>query len=65
MGGVRVGEGASVRDSVLWTGVEIGAGARVEGALLGRGVRVGQNAAVSPGAVLGEGTVVSDFSRTS
>ena len=65
VGSVRVGEGASVRDSVLWSGVEIGAGARVEGALLGRGVRVGTNAVVSKGAVLGEGTVVSDFSRTS
>jgi mannose-1-phosphate guanylyltransferase len=65
VGDVRIGEGATVRDSVVWAGVEIGAGARVEGALLGRGVRVGRNAAVAPGAVLGEGTVVSDFSRTS
>jgi len=65
VGGVRIGEGASVRDSVLWSGVEIGAGARVEGALLAKGVRVGANAVIGGGAVLGEATVVSDFSRTS
>jgi NDP-sugar pyrophosphorylase family protein len=65
VGGVRVGEGAQVRDSVLWEGSEVGPGARVEGALLGRAVRIGRNAAVAAGSVLGEGTVVSDFSRTS
>ena len=65
VGDVRIGEGASVRDSVLWSGVLVGPGARVEGALVVRGVRIGKNAVVSAGAVLGEGTVVSDFSRTS
>ena len=65
VGGVRIGRGASVRDSVLWAGVEVGEGARVEGALLGQAVRVGRNAAVPAGAVLGEGTAISDFSRTS
>jgi mannose-1-phosphate guanylyltransferase len=65
VGDVRVGEGAVVRDSVLWSGAVVGPGARVEGALLGQGVRIGKNASVAAGAVLGEGTVVSDFSRTS
>jgi hypothetical protein len=37
----------------------------VEGALLGREVAVGERASVRPGAVLGERTRVSDFSRTS
>jgi NDP-sugar pyrophosphorylase family protein len=65
VGDVRVAEGAVVRDAVVWSGAFIGPGARVEGALVGQAVRVGRNASVSPGAVLGEGTVVSDFSRTS
>jgi mannose-1-phosphate guanylyltransferase len=62
---VRIGEGAQVRDSVLWRGSQVAAGARVEGALVGQAVRIGKNAVVSAGAVLGEGTVCSDFTRTS
>ena len=62
--GVRVAGEARVRDSVLWSGVEIGRGARVEGALLGPAVRVGGHASVLRGAVLGEGSVVSDHSRS-
>jgi mannose-1-phosphate guanylyltransferase len=61
---VSVHPGARVRDSVVWAGSEIGTGAHVEGALLGPGVRVGRNAVVAGGAVLGEDTVISDFSRT-
>jgi NDP-sugar pyrophosphorylase family protein len=62
---VEIGEGARVQGSVIWAGCRIGDGSRVEGALLGPGVRVGRNATVAPGAVLGEGSVLSDFSRTS
>ena len=62
---VRIGEGAQVRDSVLWRGCEVDAAARVDGALLGQAVRIGRSAVVSAGAVLGEGCVVSDFTRTS
>jgi mannose-1-phosphate guanylyltransferase len=61
---VRLTEGAVVRDSVLWAGAEIASGARVEGALLGAAVRIGRNATVGPGAVLGEGSFMSDFSRS-
>ena len=62
---VHVAEGATVRDAVVWSGAAIGPGTRVEGALVGRSVRIGKNATVSAGAVLGEGTVVSDYTRTS
>jgi NDP-sugar pyrophosphorylase family protein len=62
---VEVGEGARVQGSVIWAGCRIGDGSRIEGALLGPGVRVGRNATVAPGAVLGEGSVLSDYSRTS
>lgn len=61
---VSVASGARVADSVLWDGVALAAGARVEGALLGAGVRVGHRASVGPGACLGEGSLVSDHSRT-
>jgi NDP-sugar pyrophosphorylase family protein len=62
--GVTLAAGASVTDSVLWDGTELGREAQVEGALLGHGVRVGERARVAPGAVLGDGTVISDYSRT-
>jgi NDP-sugar pyrophosphorylase family protein len=61
---VTVGAGASVRDSVLWERAVVGAESAVHGALLAAGVRTGRHASVGPGAVLGEGSVVSDYSRT-
>jgi mannose-1-phosphate guanylyltransferase len=61
---VTVSSGARVRDSVVWSGTSVGVEASLEGALVGPGVRVGHRAAVRPGAVLGEGSVVSDFSST-
>ena len=64
VGEVEVAAGARVCDSVLWTRVTVGADASVEGALVGPGVRIGRSATVKPGAVLGEGSVVSDFSRS-
>jgi len=60
----RIGCGAVVRDSVLWSGCELAAGARAEGALLGRRVRLGGQAFAGPGCVLGEGSALSDFTRT-
>jgi len=61
---VQLAAAAEVRDSVLWDGVAVGAGARVEGALLGSAVHVGANAQVGTGAVLGEGSTLSAFSRS-
>ncbi|MBI3931888.1 MAG: NDP-sugar synthase [Acidobacteria bacterium] len=62
---VRLMAGARVRESVLWSGGVVAEEAQVEGALLGTGVRVCAHASVRPGAVLGEGSVVSPHSRTS
>ena len=58
-----VDQGAYVRDSVLWAGVHAGADCEVEGSLVGPGVRLGCSSRLRD-AVLGEGSVVSDFSRT-
>jgi NDP-sugar pyrophosphorylase family protein len=62
--GVSVAAGARVADSVLWEGTNVGRDARVEGALIGRDVHIGERASVEPGTVLGERSVISDFSRT-
>jgi NDP-sugar pyrophosphorylase family protein len=61
---VSVEAGARVADSVVWDGGRIGEGAEVRGALLASRVHVGARALVGPGAVLGEGTTITDHSRT-
>jgi NDP-sugar pyrophosphorylase family protein len=61
---VTVEPGARVRDSVVWHGTRIGEGADVQGALVGASVQVGRRASAGAGSVLGEGTRLSDFSRT-
>jgi mannose-1-phosphate guanylyltransferase len=60
---VTVAPGAEVRDSVAWAGTEIGDHSLVDGALLGARVRIGRNVRVAPGTVLGEGTLLPDFTR--
>lgn len=56
--------GATVRNSVIWAGSEIGDGSVVDGALLATNVRVGQHCRIAAGAALGDGTILSDHSRT-
>ena len=63
MADVRVRAGAYLRDSVLWRGVEAGPDCEVQGSLIGPGIRLGRSS-VLRNAVLGEGSVVSDYSRT-
>jgi NDP-sugar pyrophosphorylase family protein len=60
---VRVRTGASLRDSVLWRGVEAAPDCDVQGSLVGPGVRIGRSS-VLRNTVLGEGSALSDFSRT-
>ncbi|HVO13249.1 MAG TPA: NDP-sugar synthase [Vicinamibacteria bacterium] len=60
---VRVEPGAYVRDSVLWRGVHVERDCVVEGSLVGPAVRLGRSSVLRDTA-LGEGSVVSDFSRT-
>jgi NDP-sugar pyrophosphorylase family protein len=61
---VEVGAAAVVRDSVVWPGASIGAEAVVEGALLSLRVRVAPRSRVAPGALLGEGSCLSEYSRS-
>jgi NDP-sugar pyrophosphorylase family protein len=60
--GCRVGAGAEIEGAVLWEDVEVGAAARLAGCLVGRGVTIGAHARVTAGAVLGDGTRLSDYS---
>ena len=59
---VHVRSGACLRDCVLWRGAEVGPDSDVQGSLVGAGIRLGR-ASVLRNAVLGEGSVLSDYSR--
>jgi mannose-1-phosphate guanylyltransferase len=61
--GCRLGAGSQVEGAVLWDAVEVGAGARLHGSLVGRGCRVGAHAELGPGSVLGDDSVLTDYSR--
>ncbi len=58
----RVEEGALIKDSVVWSGTRILPNARIERAILGRNCHIGEGARLRPGTVLGDKSVVSDFS---
>jgi carbonic anhydrase/acetyltransferase-like protein (isoleucine patch superfamily) len=61
--GCRIGVGAHRETGVSGEDVQVDPGARLHGCLVGRGVRIGAHAVVPPGAVLGDGSVLSDYSR--
>src|SRR5438874_738833 len=58
----KIDEGAHVIDSVVWAGTTIDAEARVFGSIVGKGCMIGRSAVLNPGVVLGDKTVVTDFS---
>jgi NDP-sugar pyrophosphorylase family protein len=59
----RIEEGATVGNAVLWSGVRVGAGARVRSALIGRNAHIGHHSIVDGGVVLGDKSVLTDYSR--
>jgi NDP-sugar pyrophosphorylase family protein len=58
----KIDEGVHIVDSVIWAGNTIDADARISGSLIGKGCYIGRNANLRPGVVLGDKTVVTDFS---
>lgn len=61
--GCRIGAGAHVEGSVLWEDVVVGASARLAGCLVGRGARIDAHAVVAAGAILGDGSRLTAYSR--
>jgi mannose-1-phosphate guanylyltransferase len=57
--GCALGEGATVRDSVLLEGCSVGARATIEGAILAADVEVGEGATIDHGSVIGEGATIA------
>ena len=58
----KIDAGAHIVDSVLWSGNTVDAEARIHGSLVGKGCYIGRSAKLRPGVVLGDKTVVTDFS---
>jgi NDP-sugar pyrophosphorylase family protein len=58
----KIDQGAHIADSVIWAGNTIDADARISGSLIGKGCYVGRSAKLRPGVVLGDKTVLTDFS---
>jgi NDP-sugar pyrophosphorylase family protein len=58
----KIDEGAHIVDSVIWSGTTIDADARITKSIIGKGCYVGRSAVLRPGVVLGDKTVVTDFS---
>jgi NDP-sugar pyrophosphorylase family protein len=62
--GAVVEEHAQVNGSIIWPNSRIGEHAVVESAILGRSCHVGRNCLVREGAVLGDKTLLTDYTRT-
>jgi mannose-1-phosphate guanylyltransferase len=60
----KIGESAHIIDSVIWPGTTIDAEARLTGCVVGKGCMIGHSAVLNPGTVLGDKTVMTDFSLT-
>jgi len=59
----HVEEGAVIEGSIVWPNGWIGAEASLKGSILGRNCHVGRNAVIESAAVLGDKTVITDYSH--
>ncbi|HEY8561943.1 MAG TPA: NDP-sugar synthase [Pyrinomonadaceae bacterium] len=62
--GVLVEEKAIVENSVVWSHTRVSNSAEIRGAVVGRSCHIGKNAVVSEGAVLGDKTTLTDYTKT-
>ena len=59
----QVDENASVEDAIIWPNCRISRDATVRNAIVGRNCHVGRNVTLDRGAVLGDKTTLTDFTR--
>lgn len=59
----HIEEAAVIDDSIIWPNGWVGREAHITGSIIGRNCHIGRNAVVSPGAVLGDKTAVTDYSK--
>ncbi|MEP6900289.1 MAG: NDP-sugar synthase [Actinomycetota bacterium] len=61
--GVLVEEKSIIENSVIWSHTRISSGAEIKNAIIGRSCHIGKNAIVSDGAVLGDKTSLTDYTK--
>lgn len=61
--GCRIEEGAVVRNSVIWPGVRLEKRSVLDRCIIGRNCVVGESARISDGKILGDKSVIADFSQ--
>jgi ADP-glucose pyrophosphorylase len=62
--GCYIEERARIENSVIWSHTRIGTAAQVKDAIIGRGCHIGRSTVVGPGAVLGDKTSLTDYTKT-
>jgi len=62
--GCYVEERARIEHSVVWAHTRVGTLAQIDRAIIGRGCHIGRSAVVGPGAVLGDKTSLTDYTKT-
>ena len=59
----KIDEGVHISDSVIWSGNTIDADARITRSIIGKGCYIGRSAVLRSGVVLGDKTVLTDYSQ--
>ena len=59
----KIDQGVHIVDSVIWSGTTIDADARITRSIVGKGCYIGRSAVLPPGVVLGDKTVITDYSQ--
>lgn len=61
--GVHIEEHAFIENSVIWSHTRISSSAEIRNAIIGRSCHIGRNVLVSQGAVLGDKTSLTDYTK--
>ncbi len=61
--GVHIGEKATIENSVIWSHTHISGGAIISNAVIGRSCQIGKNVTVESGAVLGDKSSLTDYTK--
>ncbi len=61
--GVHIEEKAIVENSVIWAHTRISNAAHIQDAIIGRGCHIGRNVSIGAGAVLGDKTSLTDYTK--
>jgi len=60
----QIDENASIDRAIIWPNCRVGSDATIQDAIVGRNCHIGRTVSVRGGAVLGDKTTLTDFSRT-